>query len=123
MQPVTVGTIPGSVTAILVLVINGTPTPTATMVPNQRLCGRTLDAISNSVITGASVCSEGHKSKKVPLKPKHSILVFPSPAAQVRPFRITLKADADEVGTTTAADMAATNEQSDAVSVLTKKEL
>ncbi len=63
------------------------------------------------------------KAKKMPLKPKHSILVFPSPAAQVRPFRITLKADADEVGTTTAADMAATNEQSDAVSVLTKKEL
>ncbi len=42
-------------------------------------------------------------------------MLFLLPPAQVRPFRITFKADADEVGTTTAADMALTNEQSDAV--------
>ena len=57
-------------------------------VGDERICGRTFSTIANTVITGASVCT------------------------QSRPFRMSFKTDIDEVNTDATANMANVNEQS-----------
>ncbi len=88
-------------------------------VGEDRICGRTLSAATDSVTTGVSVCSKLVFLRTLQLNSvaherwRPSNMNFPFPAGQSTPFKLTFKTDADEVTAaagTAAAAVANTNE-------------